>query len=184
MHCYAPSSGCARRLGSILRACCSRRRKRPEGRSDYKTNTTDDGNSERRRPTWVNACYRLVASVGRRNRRSVAVGRRQTEGRMCEQDLPARSDCGHAGTAAPLWVRSGAKMSYGYKPSYYSEEEKALIRGPWFWHAGPDFPSKPFLISTAALLDDGREAAKPSRYSGNSHQRRVQRRKRWISQKS
>lgn len=75
-------------------------------------------------------------------------------------------------------------MSYGYKPSYYSEEEKALIRGPWFWHAGPDFPSKPFLISTAALLDDGREAAKPSRYSGNSHQRRVQRRKRWISQKS
>lgn len=32
---------------------------------------------------------------------------------MCEQDLPARSDCGHAGTAAPLWVRSGAKMSYG-----------------------------------------------------------------------
>ena len=48
------------------------------------------------------------------------------------------------------------------------------------WNTGFGFelPKRILMISTASLLDDGRYMKrKPRRYSGNSHQRRKQRRK-------
>lgn len=44
------------------------------------------------------------------------------------------------------------------------------------WNTGFELPMRHLLISTATLLDDGREM-KRKRFSGNSHQRRVKRRK-------
>ena len=81
----------------------------------------------------------------------------------------------HSQAAASAHLSLGTQ--YGrerYNDGFWIESEDVVSQDA----DSPNPAKRILMISTASLLDDGREMKlKPRRYSGNSHQRRKQRRK-------